>query len=409
MVKILEKIIASHIHDLLSKNKFISCDQHGFQESASCVYLGFAKAFDSVPHKRLILKLKLAGIRVKVLRWIEGFLWGRRQRVVLRNGSSHWRQVTSGVPQGSILGPLLFLIYVNDIPELVSSTAKMFADDTKVYCHTPDLESCKYLQDDPNKLGAWSSKWLLNFNAHKCVVLKIRESLNYLYTLDGVPLKSVSSQKDLGVIISNDLKPRNHITSIVSKANQRVGLIKRCFTHLNFDLIYRLFKAIVMPILEYGSPTWSPALLCDINDLEKVQKNCYRVATDLTEVCGPGWEPPTLISRREFADLCEVYKYTHGIYIRQKPASFLSSISLPPGVTHSSCRKNAFTRKSEQASFKKEVGVMVNDLVFWLTVWLNFENVLLTFKWYVFMWQCSMLKKYANCHFLNKFQCVSMP
>ena len=295
VVKILEKIIASHIHDLLSRNKFISCDQHGFKESASCVtqlleclndwtkmydrksstdivYLDFAKAFDSVPHKRLILRLKLAGISGRVLRWIEGFLSGRRQRVVLRNGSSHWRQVTSGVPQGSILGPLLFLIYVNDIPELVSSTAKMFADDTKVYCHTPDLESCKYLQDDLNKLGAWSSKWLLNFNAHKCVVLKIRESLNYLYTLDGVPLKSVSSQKDLGVIISNDLKPKNHITSIVSKANQRVGLIKRCFTHLKFDLIDRLFKAIVRPILEYGSPTWSPALLCDINDLERVQK-----------------------------------------------------------------------------------------------------------------------------------------
>ena len=131
VVKIFEKNVASHIHDLLSTYKFISCDQHGFQESASCVtqllecsndwtklydrksptdivYLDFAKAFDSVPHKRLILKLKLAGIRGKVLRWIEGFLSGRRQRVVLRNGSSHWRQFSNGVPQGSILGPLLF-------------------------------------------------------------------------------------------------------------------------------------------------------------------------------------------------------------------------------------------------------------------------------------------------------------
>ena len=104
------------------------------------------------------------------------------------------------------------------------------------------------------------------------MVLKIRESLNYLYTLDGVPLKSVSSQKDLGITISNGLKPRNPITSIVSKANQRVGLIERCFTHLEFDLIDRLFKATVRPILEYGSPTWSPTLLCDINDLERVQK-----------------------------------------------------------------------------------------------------------------------------------------
>ena len=246
-----------------------------------------------------------------VLRWIEGFLPGHRQRVVLRNGSSHWRQVTSGVPQGSILSPLLFLIHVNDIPELVSSTAKMFPDDTKVYSH---FESCKHLRDDLNKLGAWFSKWLLNSIAHKCVVLKIRESLNYLHTLDGVSLKSVSNQRDLGITISNDLKPRNHITFIASKANQRVGLIKRCFTHLKFDLIDHLFKAIVRPILEYGSPTWSPALLCQINYLERVQKNCYPVATDLTEVCGLGREPPTLISHWKFADLCEVYKYTHGMY-----------------------------------------------------------------------------------------------
>ena len=133
VVKIPEYLIASHIHDLLSKNKFINCDQHGFQESASCVaqlleslndwtkmydrksptdivYLDFAKAFDSAPHRRLILKLKLARIRGKVLRSIEGFLSGRRQRVVLRNGSSHWCQVTSGVLQRSILGPLIFLI-----------------------------------------------------------------------------------------------------------------------------------------------------------------------------------------------------------------------------------------------------------------------------------------------------------
>ena len=199
-------------------------------------------------------------------------------------------------------------------PELVSSTAKLFADKTKVYSHIPDLESCSHLQDDLNKFSAWSSKWLLNFNAHKCVVLKIKESFNYLYTLDGVPLKSVSCQKDMGITISNYLKPRNHIMSSVSKANQRVGLIKRCFTHLKFDLIDRLFKAIVRPILEYGSPTWSPTLLCDINGLERVQKNCYHVATDLTDVCGPGWEPPTLISNWEFADLYEVYKCTHGMY-----------------------------------------------------------------------------------------------
>ena len=153
VVKLLERIIYDHILKLLLSNRFISCDQHGFQEGCSCitqlldclfdwctnfdhkyethiVYLDFAKAFDTVPHTRLLHKLKQAGVRGKVHRWIEGFLRGRRQRVVLRNGISGWQRVTSGVPQGSILGPLLFLVYANDIPGIISSMVKLFADDT---------------------------------------------------------------------------------------------------------------------------------------------------------------------------------------------------------------------------------------------------------------------------------------
>ena len=182
------------------------------------MYLDFSKAFDSVPHKRLIYKLKLAGIRGKVLRWVECFLSNRRQRVILRNGCSHWEKVISGVPQGSILGPHLFLIYVNDIPETVVNVAKMFADDTKVYAEIIDHDACRSLQNDLTRLSAWSREWLLNFNATKCVVLRIREAINYMYTLDGIPLATEPLQKDLGVIISDTLKPSAHITSITKKA-----------------------------------------------------------------------------------------------------------------------------------------------------------------------------------------------
>ena len=128
-------------------------------------------------------------------------------RVVLPGGTSAWKPVYSGVPQGSILGPILFLCYVNDIPDQVHSTVKMFADDTKMYKEVSVLEDCEDLQNDLNNLGAWAKFWLLRFNESKCVVLKIRQALNFHYSLNGAALCETDCQKDLGVIISNTLKP----------------------------------------------------------------------------------------------------------------------------------------------------------------------------------------------------------
>ena len=147
------------------------------------MYLDFAKAFDTVPHTRLLRKLHNIGIRGAVHAWISSFLSNRRQRVILRNGTSKWARVTSGVPQGSILGPVLFLLYVNDLPDTVTATAKMFADDTKVYRRIQTRSDCQELQNDLNRLAAWSKQWLLNFNATKCVALRIRNAVKYVYTL----------------------------------------------------------------------------------------------------------------------------------------------------------------------------------------------------------------------------------
>ena len=193
------------------------------------VYLDFAKAFDSVPHDRLLLKLRHLGIRGKILRWIQAYLKGRKQRVVLRNGQSSWCEVDSGVPQGSILGPLLFLLFINDLPISIDSSIKLFADDTKLYRKIESLEDCESLQRDLNRLGAWSKQWSLRFNEKKCVVLKIREKLDYCYTLNGVKLDSVESQRDLGIMIYNKLSPSEHVQSLVSKSNRKIHMIKRCF------------------------------------------------------------------------------------------------------------------------------------------------------------------------------------
>ena len=176
IVKLLERVFQDHLLKHISLNKTISCHQHGFQSRCSCIsqlieclndwtdsldnslstdviYLDFAKAFDTVPHKRLTHKLRAYGIRGKILTWIKNFLSHRRQKVVLHNGNSSWENVISGVPQGSILGPILFLLYVNDIPSIVSSTAKMFADDTKLYCPVKTIDDCQQLQSDLNSLS----------------------------------------------------------------------------------------------------------------------------------------------------------------------------------------------------------------------------------------------------------------
>ena len=128
---------------------------------------------------------------------------------MIRNGVSDRIKVTSGVPQGSIFGTLLFLIFVNNLYSKALSIAKLFADDTKLYRQIMNIRDC--LQDDLNEFKAWSKIWLINLNATKCIVLRIREAIKYIYTLGGVNLESVDSQKDLGVTISKTLKPATHI------------------------------------------------------------------------------------------------------------------------------------------------------------------------------------------------------
>ena len=161
--------------------KLTSADQHGFQNGLSCVtqlleimelwtdmfdhgaawdciYLDFAKAFDSVPHERLINKIQAYGIEGNLLNWISDFLSNRKQRVVINEAKSSWKSVTSGIPQGSVLGPLLFVIFINDLPDNITSYTKMFADDTKLFQALHSIDDKDSLQTDINKLAAWAKK-----------------------------------------------------------------------------------------------------------------------------------------------------------------------------------------------------------------------------------------------------------
>ena len=193
------------------------------------IYFDFSKAFDTVPHKRLSMKMKAYGIKGKHLKWIEEFLTGRQQVVRVNGEISQSKPVISGIPQGSVLGPLLLILYINDLPDTVQSNILLFADDTKIFNKVSSFEDATKHQNDINVLNEWSDKWLLRFNTDKCHVLTLGKFDNIMYThrytLYDDELDHIFEEKDLGVIIDMELTFAEHIAAKVKKANGIMGLI----------------------------------------------------------------------------------------------------------------------------------------------------------------------------------------
>ena len=194
------------------------------------IYTDFAKAFDRVPHKRLLQKMKDLGIIGNTLSWVRAFLSGRRQRVRVDNEFSSWSIVKSGIPQGSVLGPTLFVLFINDMPDVCRSMCQLFADDAKIFgsvCTTDDIIK---LQDDLNKLTEFSAKWQLPFNIGKCKSLHIRKNnQHHIYEMNGHKLNQVQEEKDLGVLIDDELKFHKQISAVIEKANMVLGIVKKSF------------------------------------------------------------------------------------------------------------------------------------------------------------------------------------
>ena len=287
----------------LEKNKLLSSDQHGFRQGRSCttqllevmeiwsnfideglafdtIYLDFSKAFDKVPHKRLCSKINSYGIKGHLSNWIKSFLENRHQSVAIQQIKSSSRPVTSGIPQGSVLGPLLFVIYINDLPEEIESTIKIFADDTKIFRAISKSLDSTTLQNDLNKLITWSKTWLLPFNYEKCVTVHYgNNNPRSIYKIDNNQINSSNSEKDLGVHFDNKLKFSPHIRNIVAKANSRVGLIRKHFSNLTPQIFLPLYKALIRPILEYASVIWNPSLIQDSKEIEKVQRRATKLVS----------------------------------------------------------------------------------------------------------------------------------
>ena len=288
--KVLETIISSELIQFLTDHKLITRHQHGFlkrhststnlleslndwtislsnHKSVTIAYIDFKSAFDSISHEKLLLKLAAYGIKDTLYFWIQAFLTNRLQKVKLGSSFSKTCFVTSGVPQGSVLGPLLFNLFVNDITDSLepNTTAKLFADDLKLYREFSNVHP-NNLQAQLNTIQNWSKLWQLQISLLKCSTLTLgSKELQTKLHLDGNYIAQSHNVRDLGITIDSDLKFKNHIHSIVTTASQRSALILRCFLSRNPDSLVRAFKVYVRPLLEFASTSFLVSLLLCTN------------------------------------------------------------------------------------------------------------------------------------------------
>ncbi|KAK8747068.1 hypothetical protein OTU49_016973, partial [Cherax quadricarinatus] len=265
---------------------------------------------------------------------------------------SEWGSVTSGVPQGSVLGPLLFIIYINDLDEGITSDMSKFADDTKIGRIIVSNVDVRELQEDLDKLYSWSEKWQMQFNVDKCKVLKLGSVHNpSTYKLNNVELSHTDCEKDLGVMVSSNLKPRQQCLSVRNKANRLLGFISRSVSNRSPEVILQLYTSLVRPHLDYAAQFWSPYYRMDINSLENIQRRMTKLIHSIRNL--PYEERlktlklHSLVRRRMRGDLIEVYKWKIGI--NKGDINKVLRISLQERT-----RSNGF--KLDKFRFRKDIG-----------------------------------------------------
>ena len=340
LIKVLEGMIRDVWIETLEERGSLSAKQFGFRKGrscitnllsfysrvtdiidqkggwADCVYLDLKKAFDKVSHARLIWKLEqTGGIGGKLLEWMKSYLTDRKMKTVIRGASSNWAEVGSGVPQGSVLAPLMFLIYINDLPDGVSSYMNMFADDAKIMRQVRNPEDCQKLQQDLDKLNEWSVKWSMEFNANKCHVMEMGKSIHRphaRYNLGGIELQKSENEKDLGIIVKDNLSPEGHINKIVGEGLAMVANIRTTFTHLSESLVKKIIETILRPKLEYAQVVWAPHLKKHIRKLERVQRAATKLVPNLQDKDYQErlhvLKLPRLEDRRKRGDAIQLYK-----------------------------------------------------------------------------------------------------
>lgn len=319
--KTMERIIVVPLYNYLLSNNLITVDQYGFLRGRSVedqlliayddvtlwldngyavdmVMFDFQKAFDVVNHDILIAKLSHIGVRGALLNWIRDFLVGRDMCVAVSGCNSSSRRVLSGVPQGSVLGPLLFLVYVNNVPCDILSKCKIFADDLKLYLNIRHNSTSEMLRDvsscqkDINSIVSTAESWGLTLNPAKCAVLRFqRGNIDWAslgpyseYYLHNSKLNFVNSHTDLGVIIDTSLKFHNHIRSIANKANGLASNLLRSTLNRTVDFMIPVYKTHIRPLLEFSSCVWFTEYIGDLKLLESTQRRWTKQIAGMEEI-----------------------------------------------------------------------------------------------------------------------------
>ena len=342
--KLFEHILVKNILIHLNEQGILTDAQHGFRARRSCetqlvtlvqdlansmagggqtdvILLDFSKAFDKVPHQRLLYKLHNYGIRGNHLKWIEGFLTQRHQRVIVEGEASPYARVESGVPQGTVLGPLLFLLFINDLPSVVNhSHVRLFADDAAIYRQIRTVSDAKLLQRDLDNLARWEHQWQMAFHPGKCKVMRMSRATSKIeqpYRLRGHELDCVHQEKYLGVVLDDRLSWGPQISSVTGNAKRKLGFLRRNLKVSCQPTKTAAYRSLCRSTLEYCCSAWDPHQVGHIDDLNMVQRQAARyVCNQYGQDTHPtimmetlGWE--SLEDRRKKVRLSLTHKIVH--------------------------------------------------------------------------------------------------
>ena len=346
--KVMERCIFNRLMDHLNSNNFLCSNQSGFipgdstvnqlldvtnqigkaldsAKEVRTVFCDISKAFDRVWHRGLIYKLDKAGISGSLLHWFASYLSNREQRVTLKNNVSSWCAIKAGVPQGSILGPLLFLIYINDIVSDIKSNIRLFADDTTLFIVVDNpVFSSNTINCDLDTISRWADQWLVTFNPSKTESLlistkKVPVSHSTIY-FSGKPIQEVKYMyhKHLGLIFSNNGHWNNHVEAILGKASSRLNVLRKNKFVLNRRSLEMLYFSYVRPILEYADIIWDNISVELAKKLENLNIEAARIVSGATKLASTerllkevGWD--TLINRRKKHKVIHFHKMVHGL------------------------------------------------------------------------------------------------
>ena len=343
--KIQERIVFKHIYNHLSSNNLLFKYQSGFrpghsttfqlidifhhicqsydEKQYSCmVFCDISKAFDKVWHKGLLFKLRQNGIKGNLLAWISNYLSSRKQRVQINSSTSSLLSVNAGVPHGSVLGPLLFLVYVNDIADNLLGLVRLFADDSSLFFSAANLRDIEgIINHDLGLISVWAKKWLVDFNPIKTVAM-----LFTLRPLDFLPILNfndsiinfVESHKHFGITLTFNGQWHTHIETILCSAYKVLGIMRKLKYRFTRQALNQMYVSYVRPLLEYSSIVWDGCSEQDKTALERLQNEAARIVTGLTKSTSLvnlykecGWD--SLSKRRYFQKMCFMYKCSNNI------------------------------------------------------------------------------------------------